>query len=187
MLQKYSLAIDAKEDISTNILDALHMLHSAWNLKSFKTIDNCFGHAEFSKVADSLAPKESADIETGPTFSEIFKKVSTLLACPTASLEEFVVDYDNLCTAPIMAGKDILEIVQSSKDAIDVDSDEEFDNEVNIAVPILSTLKMRNTQVAHKYCTISKSEYCTSSNDPFPQMTFLEYYFLTTGNIGQCL
>lgn len=39
---------------------------------------------------------------------------------------------------------DILEIVQSSKYSIHVDSDDELDNEINIAVPVPTTLKMRN-------------------------------------------
>ncbi|GFW49263.1 hypothetical protein TNCV_3057731 [Trichonephila clavipes] len=59
------------------------------------------------------------------------------------SQEEFVaVDYDNVCTAPIMADKDILEFVQSSKNIIDEDSDDE--NEMNNAIPVPTSSKMRN-------------------------------------------
>ncbi|GFX96183.1 DDE_3 domain-containing protein [Trichonephila clavipes] len=45
------------------------------------------------------------------------RKTSAGLDCPTVLLEEFVAvdDDDNVCTAPIMAYKDIFEFAQSSK------------------------------------------------------------------------
>uniref|UniRef100_A0A8C4SEN5 HTH CENPB-type domain-containing protein n=1 Tax=Erpetoichthys calabaricus TaxID=27687 RepID=A0A8C4SEN5_ERPCA len=145
LLRKYLLAIEANEDFSINLLDALHMLHSAWNSVTPRTIENCFRHAGFSKVSDSLVPKEmeKEDIETEPTLNEMFEKVSVLLDCPTVSSEEFVaVDDDNVCTAPIMTDKDILEFVQSSKNIIDADSDNE--NEMNNAAPVPTSSEMRN-------------------------------------------
>ncbi|GFV73932.1 uncharacterized protein TNCV_2641961 [Trichonephila clavipes] len=58
-------------------------------------------------------------------------------------LEEFVaVVNDNVCTATIMAGKDILQFVQSSKNFIDVDSDDE--SEMNNAAPVPTSSEMRN-------------------------------------------
>ncbi|GFV57484.1 hypothetical protein TNCV_3266601 [Trichonephila clavipes] len=60
-------------------------------------------------------------------------KISVLLECPTESWVEFVaVDNDNVCT--IMADKDILRFVQSSKNIIDADSDDE--NEMNNTAPL---------------------------------------------------
>ncbi|GFT95818.1 hypothetical protein TNCV_311711 [Trichonephila clavipes] len=57
--------------------------------------------------------------------------------------EEFVaVQDDNMCAAPIMTGKDILECVKSSKSIIDSDSDGE--NEMNNASPVLKSSEMRN-------------------------------------------
>ncbi|GFV29674.1 SCAN domain-containing protein 3 [Trichonephila clavipes] len=62
------------------------------------------------------------------------------LDCFTVSSEEFVALYDNNeCTTPIMADKDILMFVQSTKNIIDADSDDE--NEMN-NVPTSS--EMRN-------------------------------------------
>ncbi|GFU03883.1 hypothetical protein TNCV_1718491 [Trichonephila clavipes] len=53
---------------------------------------------------------------------------------PTESSEEFVaVDDDNVCTAPTMTIKGILELIQNSKNFIDADSDDE--NERNNTVP----------------------------------------------------
>ncbi|GFX48989.1 uncharacterized protein TNCV_2797801 [Trichonephila clavipes] len=56
------------------------------------------------------------------------------LNCSIVLSEEFIaVGDDNVCTAPIMADKDILEFLQSSKNIIDPDSDNE--NEMNNAAP----------------------------------------------------
>ncbi|GFY03379.1 SCAN domain-containing protein 3 [Trichonephila clavipes] len=61
-------------------------------------------------------------------------KVYVLLDCPTISSEEFAaVDDDNVCTASITAGKDILEFVQRSKNIIGADSDDE--NKMNKVAP----------------------------------------------------
>ncbi|GFT13594.1 hypothetical protein TNCV_3830681 [Trichonephila clavipes] len=60
-------------------------------------------------------------------------KTSAGLDCTIVLSEEFLaVDDDNVCTAPIMA--DILEFVESSKNIIDADSDDE--NEMNSAASI---------------------------------------------------
>lgn len=67
------------------------MLRSAWNLVK-PTIGNCFHHARFSNKANSLAPQESANIETEQVFNKMFEKVSTLLDYLTISLNEYVVD-----------------------------------------------------------------------------------------------
>ncbi|GFV32275.1 SCAN domain-containing protein 3 [Trichonephila clavipes] len=72
----------------------------------------------------------------------MFKKVFVLSNCPTTSSEEIVaVNDDNMCTAPIMADKDILEFVKSSKNIIEVYSDDE--NEMNNAVPIPTSSEIR--------------------------------------------
>ncbi|GFV03889.1 SCAN domain-containing protein 3 [Trichonephila clavipes] len=74
---------------------------------------------------------------------ETFEKVSILLKCPTVSQEKFVaVDDDNVCTAPIMADKDILEFVQSSKNIIEANSED--GNEMNNAVHVPTSFEMRN-------------------------------------------
>ncbi|GFX99124.1 hypothetical protein TNCV_2493051 [Trichonephila clavipes] len=61
------------------------------------------------------------------------RKTSVRSDCLTVSSEEFVV-VDDLCTASIMADKDILECVQSSKNISDADSDDE--KEMNNAAPV---------------------------------------------------
>ncbi|GFQ98890.1 KICSTOR complex protein C12orf66 homolog [Trichonephila clavata] len=54
LLGKYLLAIEANEDFSIHLLDALHILHFAWNSVTPRTIEYCFHHAGFSKVSDSV-------------------------------------------------------------------------------------------------------------------------------------
>ncbi|GFT78093.1 hypothetical protein TNCV_2820871 [Trichonephila clavipes] len=62
---------------------------------------------------------------------------------PIVLSEEFIpVDDDNVRTAPIMANKYTLEFVQSSKNIIDADSDDE--NEMKNAVPVPILSEMRN-------------------------------------------
>ncbi|GFY31238.1 hypothetical protein TNCV_752011 [Trichonephila clavipes] len=83
------------------------------------------------------------------------RKTSARLDCLTVSSEEFVaIDDDNACTATIMADKDILEFVQSSKisfifgvcskfkNIIYAESDDE--NEMNNAAFVPTSSEMRN-------------------------------------------
>ncbi|GFT56487.1 hypothetical protein TNCV_2334461 [Trichonephila clavipes] len=77
--------------------------------------------------------------------------MSLLLDCPTASSEKFVaVDGDTRRITPIMADKDILEFVQSSKNIINADSEDE--NEMNNAVPIPTSSNMRNDRKSKCSC-----------------------------------
>ncbi|GFW69469.1 hypothetical protein TNCV_488181 [Trichonephila clavipes] len=61
------------------------------------------------------------------------RKTPDGLDFPIVLSEEFIiVDDDNSCAAPIMADKDILEFVQSSKNIIDTDSENEMNNAVSV-------------------------------------------------------
>ncbi|GFS74898.1 uncharacterized protein TNCV_1395771 [Trichonephila clavipes] len=63
--------------------------------------------------------------------------------CSTVSSEELIPENDsNVSTASIMADKDILELVQSSKNIIDVDSDDE--NKMNNAAHVPTSSEMKN-------------------------------------------
>ncbi|GFV37518.1 hypothetical protein TNCV_127291 [Trichonephila clavipes] len=80
-----------------------------------------------------------------PNFaSEISKirKTPIPLACPILLSKELMAVDDNVCTDPIIADKDILEFVQSSKDIIAADCDDE--NEMNNAAYVPITSEMRN-------------------------------------------
>ncbi|GFV33226.1 hypothetical protein TNCV_4635151 [Trichonephila clavipes] len=72
----------------------------------------------------------------------LYQNILTGLDCLVVLLEEFIaVDDDNICTSPILADKDILEFVESSKNIIDADSNDE--NKINIAASISTSSKMR--------------------------------------------
>ncbi|GFU99564.1 hypothetical protein TNCV_4082851 [Trichonephila clavipes] len=71
------------------------------------------------------------------------RKTSARLDCPIVLLEEFVaVDDYAMYTTLIMADKDILEFVQSSKNIIHADSIDE--NEMNNAAPVPTSSELRN-------------------------------------------
>ncbi|GFS62576.1 hypothetical protein TNCV_1263291 [Trichonephila clavipes] len=73
----------------------------------------------------------------------MLEKISALLDCLIVSSEEFVaVEDDDVCTAPIMTDKDILEFVQSLKNIIFADSDDE--NKMNYAALVSTAFEMRN-------------------------------------------
>ncbi|GFW39766.1 hypothetical protein TNCV_2419321 [Trichonephila clavipes] len=63
------------------------------------------------------------------------KKIRKTPDCPIVLSEEFIViDDDNASTDAIMAHKDILEFIHSSKNIIDADYDDE--NEMNNTAPL---------------------------------------------------
>ncbi|GFV86409.1 hypothetical protein TNCV_1469711 [Trichonephila clavipes] len=53
------------------------------------------------------------------------RKMQAEFDCPFVLSEEFVAVEDIVYTAPILTDKDLLEFVQSSKNIVDADSDEE--------------------------------------------------------------
>ncbi|GFT33781.1 transposable element Tcb1 transposase [Trichonephila clavipes] len=103
----------------------------------------------------------------------MFEKASVLSDCLTVSSEESVTaDDDNVCTAPIMADKDILEFVKSSKNIIDADSDDE--NEMNMQ--LLCSRIIRNEQHHEKYaqlfrCTVQSVMFRKKQLSAFDQIS----------------
>ncbi|GFV23508.1 uncharacterized protein TNCV_4782191 [Trichonephila clavipes] len=79
------------------------------------------------------------------------RKTPSVLDCPLVLSEEHIaVEDDNTRTASIMADKDILEFVQSSKNIIDADSDDE--NEIKNAAPVPTSSEMGNIMKSmHSY------------------------------------
>ncbi|GFV95612.1 uncharacterized protein TNCV_4576131 [Trichonephila clavipes] len=72
------------------------------------------------------------------------RKTPAGLDCLTVSSKEFVAKNDDkVCTALIMADKDIWVFVQSSKNIIDADSDDE--SEINNSTLVPTSSVMRNT------------------------------------------
>ncbi|GFT86167.1 hypothetical protein TNCV_3257581 [Trichonephila clavipes] len=70
-------------------------------------------------------------------------KPTTEFDCPILLSGEFTeVDHVNVCTAPIMAEKELVELAQSSKYTIVTDSDNE--NEMNNVAPVPTSSEIRN-------------------------------------------
>ncbi|GFW28862.1 hypothetical protein TNCV_201851 [Trichonephila clavipes] len=72
----------------------------------------------------------------------MFEKVSVLLDCLAVSSEEFVAVDDNVCRILILWRTKTFEFVQSSKNIIDADSEDE--NEMNSAAPVPTSSEVRN-------------------------------------------
>lgn len=64
--------------LSIYLLDALHVLHSAWNSVIPKTIENCFLYGRLSKAANSLVPKEMEN-ENSETEQHLMKSLRNFL------------------------------------------------------------------------------------------------------------
>ncbi|GFU73263.1 hypothetical protein TNCV_167461 [Trichonephila clavipes] len=98
------------------------------------------------------------------------RRIPVGLNCPIVLSEEFTaVDDDNVCTAPIMTNKDILELVQISKNIIDADSDDE--NEMSNAAPASASSEMMNIMKSmHNYSDahfngeMNKTKWTISNN-----------------------
>lgn len=71
------------------------------------------------KKVDALPAHELVETET---FNEIFGKVSKLLECPTAFINEFMTFDDNVFITQILTVEEIVDTVQNSKDT-DQDDD----------------------------------------------------------------
>ncbi|GFU09673.1 hypothetical protein TNCV_5027181 [Trichonephila clavipes] len=83
------------------------------------------------------------------------RKTPAVLDWPSLSFKEFVgIGDDNVRTLSIMADKDSLEFVQSSKNIIDADYDDE--HEMHNVGPVPTSSKMRN---------ITRSYLDTQDND----------------------
>ncbi|GFT21378.1 hypothetical protein TNCV_3816561 [Trichonephila clavipes] len=79
---------------------------------------------------------------TKPCCFVIPQKIPARSSYPITLSEEFIeLDDYKRCYTPIGAGKNILEFVQSSKNIIDADFNDE--NEMNNAAPILTSSEMR--------------------------------------------
>ncbi|GFU16040.1 SCAN domain-containing protein 3 [Trichonephila clavipes] len=96
---------------------------------------------------------EREDFETEPTLNEIFEKVSVLLSWSCAVSSEEFVAVEDVCTAPMMADKDILEFAQGSKNIIEAYSDDENGTNNAATVPISSEIRSI-TKSMHSYLDV---------------------------------
>ncbi|GFV35497.1 hypothetical protein TNCV_3205281 [Trichonephila clavipes] len=96
------------------------------------------------------------------------RKTPPGLDCPTVSPEEFIAgDEDIVYIVPMMADKDNLELVQSSKNITGADSDDE--NEMNNVSPVPSEMRnimknMRNYLDTHSNSEMNKKIDGISNN-----------------------
>ena len=69
LLIKLIAAIEAKEDFSPNLLDALYLLCLSWENVSVQTIANCFHHCGFTHPDDNATSQADVlDTADGPSL-----------------------------------------------------------------------------------------------------------------------
>ncbi|GFV78452.1 hypothetical protein TNCV_3477671 [Trichonephila clavipes] len=91
----------------------------------------------------------------------------------TGSLRNIARDDDNLCTAPIMVGKYVLDFDQNSKNIIDVDFDVE--NEMNNAAPVSTLSEMRTIMKnMHSYLDAHSDREMDNKTDNIEQFDAME-------------
>ncbi|GFU17218.1 DDE-1 domain-containing protein [Trichonephila clavipes] len=97
------------------------------------------------------------------------QKIPAVLDCPIVLWEEFnAVDDDNVCPAPIMADKDILEFVQSSKTIFDADFNDE--NQMNNAAPVPTSYEMMNIMKSMRsYLDVHSNDEMNNKMDDIEQ------------------
>ena len=89
LVDRLSQCIDSDKAFAVSVLDALHLMKSAWDLVSHETIANCFMHV----VTTSLPPSR-------PTLPSVPQDYTTPM--DSAMFEEYVsVDMDAVCTEDI--------------------------------------------------------------------------------------
>lgn len=138
LLRKYLAAFQAKEEFTINILDALHMLRTAWSLVTPETIENCFKHSGFSKVITQTKVCEY-DIKIESKFNEMFEQATSILNCSVSLVDYLKID-SNVYTSQVLSDNEIIELVKSGN--TDEISDGSEDETIQIET-IPSTLDIR--------------------------------------------
>ncbi|GFW43259.1 hypothetical protein TNCV_1350221 [Trichonephila clavipes] len=114
------------QDNGTKVLNYCIVIGPEQIIESFSKWRVVIRRAAFS-ASMLLSGKSSVRGDRRISSHRGFEEVSVLLNCSTEPLEDFVaIDDDSVCTGPIMANKDILELIQISKNIIDADSESSY-------------------------------------------------------------
>ena len=123
LLIKLIAAIEAKEDFSPNLLDALYLLCLSWENVSVQTITNCFHHCGFSHP-DDIATSQADVLDTVDGPSLLRRLNTSEFELPNKVTFENFVDVDSeVITTAALTDEDIALIVQ--KEGIDTCTDDE--------------------------------------------------------------
>ena len=99
-------AIEKKTDLQITVLDALRMLHNAWDKFTETTIQNCFKHAKFATTQTNT---EITEHDEDPEDNII------LAALPfRVPYEDYAQVDENLNTAETSTEKDIVDSIRAA-------------------------------------------------------------------------
>ena len=129
LLIKLIAAIEAKEEFSPNLLDALYLLRLSWDNVAQQTIANCFRRCGFAipEGSSSTAPSHTDDPESADRDSILARLGSSGFELPEGVTFDDFAEVDNkLITTEKLSDEDIVSIVQQGD--MDTDSNDEVDD-----------------------------------------------------------
>ena len=114
-------AIEKKTDLQITVLDALRMLHNAWDKVTETTIQNCFKHAKFASTqTETEITEEEEDPEDDIPLAALRLRVP---------FEDYAQVDENLNTAETSTEKDIVESIRASRSKENEEESEEEEDE----------------------------------------------------------
>ena len=127
MVERMTLAMEQNKDFSVNVLDALHMISSAWNAMPAKTIMNCFRHAGFK--LDDHEEEEEDDEEDNIPLAEILRRAQNAGVEFDGTFEEYISVDNDVATIASLTEEDIIQSIQEKFGDDDQSDNEEDDRE----------------------------------------------------------
>lgn len=153
VLRKVITAMDAKQNYSISVLDAVEFMAKAWRKVSQQTIVNCFRHAQLS-ISQEQSDENNEDEDEDIPLAELIRRLAEI---NEVHFDDTIVDeYENidndLQTVEFSTDKDIVEQIQAARDNIGVenntDNEEESplgEDEVPSNSDVLNAIKVLKT------------------------------------------
>ncbi|MEW8546499.1 MAG: transposase, partial [Candidatus Thiodiazotropha sp.] len=133
VIMKHLRAIDRKEQVKINVLDALYFLQQAWRSVTQQTIANCYGHAGF-KINDDVSQTESTanDDDEDPLDDLPLAR----LIGNNITIDEYVSVDDNVPVCDVLTEDSIVDDIIAARPtsaACDGDGDDDDDEQADEA------------------------------------------------------
>ena len=128
MLLRYVAAVDGKQEFSINLLDAIHMLSTAWKSVLPQTVSRCFSHAGFEHSVEPTDEDES-------TMEEDLEYIWDRFNNDEVAFDDFVGVDDDLAVSAEMTDKDIAATVLEKHTEILNESDHSADEDISDQPP----------------------------------------------------
>lgn len=140
LLMKMINSIDKKEEnFTVNLLDAINLIHMAWQKVTQKTILNCFRHGGFIRSVDNFDLEDNIPLVDWLRLNhdeDIGSQNALTTAIDSDAFEEYVHFDDNLITVELLDDDAIVASVSGSEDVDENEDDEESENVEFVAAPV---------------------------------------------------